>query len=196
MRLNSEMDPDTTSTYASSVSCVFRKGTDEWGAFGNMTGGYPLYHNGVLWKSSEALYQASRFPDHPDIQEAIRQATNGFTAKLIAKSKIHHTRSDWLDINIPCMVAVLYCKLNSNPQLWTLLEKTNDRDVVEHSGKGDTFWGTKLVDDLPDNVKLYRGQNVLGKCWMYVRLTSLQSRVTPTVPAGLLPGKDAFKDFM
>jgi ribA/ribD-fused uncharacterized protein len=197
-RLPSEFDTDISHLYGGSVSCVFRKGTDEWGMFGNMTGGYPLYHHGVLWKSSEALYQAARFPDHPDIQEAIRNATNGFTAKLIAKAKIHHTREDWMDVNIPAMVEALYAKIGSNPKLWDVLEKTNDRDIVEHSGKGDTFWGTKLLDDHGETgkVNLYRGQNVLGKCWMFIREKSLRSRTIPTPTPGLLPGKDPFEGFM
>ena len=50
---------------------VFYKVKDTFGGLANMAGGYPLKFNGITVESSEALYQACRFPHHPDWQQEI-----------------------------------------------------------------------------------------------------------------------------
>lgn len=179
--------------YDPEKSCCARKGTDEYGWILNMTGGYPIISGGLLWKSSEALYQACRFPDHPEVQEAIREATNGFTAKLVAKSKKHLTRSGWEEdgLNIEAMLYCIYAKIASNPRLWDYLEATQLKPIVEISGKGDMFWGTSTKE----HQHYLRGANMLGKLWMYVRYKNLPTRTLPVAPRGLLPGKDIFEVF-
>ena len=77
-------------------SIFIRRGSDPCGELLNMTGGFPIVWNNQVWKSTEALYQAARFPDPGlnHLREDIRHATNGFTAKLIAKKNALLTRED------------------------------------------------------------------------------------------------------
>src|SRR3546814_10885845 len=58
---------------------------------------------GLKWKSSEAQYQAMRYPGHPEIQEQIRNAPNAFVAKQVAYEHIDKTRADWKDVNVQAM---------------------------------------------------------------------------------------------
>lgn len=178
-------------TYSFADSVVFYRSKDKWGAFGNMAGGYPITCSTGIWKSSEALYQAARFPDHPEIQEAIRNATNGFTAKLVAKSKAHYTRDDWLDVRVECMLGALNAKIASNPRLWDLLAATGDRPIVERS-KYDQYWGT-VVD--PNGLTL-TGRNILGHCWMHIRKHQLPLRVTVEPHAAVrFPNRHPMEEF-
>ena len=48
--------------YDRAKSAVFRKTKERFGALSNMAGGFPLHVNGVKIRTSEALYQACRFP--------------------------------------------------------------------------------------------------------------------------------------
>lgn len=50
---------------------TFFKVTEEFGGLSNMAGGYPLVINGITVFSSEALYQACRFPHQPEWQREI-----------------------------------------------------------------------------------------------------------------------------
>jgi predicted NAD-dependent protein-ADP-ribosyltransferase YbiA (DUF1768 family) len=46
---------------------------------------YPIEHNGQVWPTSEALFQALRFDD-PTIREEIRTQKSPMSAKMIAKN--------------------------------------------------------------------------------------------------------------
>ncbi|TOH22921.1 hypothetical protein, partial [Vibrio parahaemolyticus] len=50
-------------------AAAFKKTTEQWGELSNMCAGFPVVVNGVPIKSVEALYQACRYPYHPDIQK-------------------------------------------------------------------------------------------------------------------------------
>lgn len=175
--------------YDPSECCVFHKTKEQWGAFSNMAGGFPIACGGLIWKSSEALYQAARYPDHPVIREAIRDASNGFTCKLVAKANYSLTRLDWDDVRIGVMFAAIYAKIASNPVLWDLLAETGDRPIVEKSHK-DQFWGA--VDN---GTGMLEGENTLGKIWEAIRTQWLPIRKTPLAPPGLLPSNDPFREF-
>lgn len=41
---------------------------DEFGAFSNFSK-YPIVYNNKKWKTSEAAYQAEKFPTAPDVQD-------------------------------------------------------------------------------------------------------------------------------
>lgn len=67
----------------------FRKTKEEYGGLSNMAAGFPIELNGVRILSSEALYQAMRFPNHPDYQKEIIQQRSPMTAKMISKNIAH-----------------------------------------------------------------------------------------------------------
>jgi len=152
-------------------SCLlFRKTNEIWGGFSNMCSGYPIVVNGVTWLTSEALYQALRFPERADIQEIIRNERSPMAAKM--KSKPYRSscsRIDWDEVRVNAMLWCLAAKLIANEEKFGgLLRSSIARDVVEDSHK-DRFWGAVKVSD-----DYLQGQNVLGV--LIMRLRSMWGR--------------------
>ena len=56
---------DELRTYEPEECVVFRKTAEAFGGLSNMAAGFPLKVNGVSVRTSEALYQACRFPHRP-----------------------------------------------------------------------------------------------------------------------------------
>src|ERR1700756_205685 len=77
----------TITSYRRSECATFRKTNERFGGLSNMAAGYPVVVNGLAIPSSEALYQACRFPHLPDVQRMILAQTNAMVAKM--KSKPH-----------------------------------------------------------------------------------------------------------
>ena len=71
--------------YKRSEVVHFRKTDEEFGGLSNMAPGYPLRINGTLIFTSEALYQACRFPHRPEVQRLIISQTSPMTAKMKSK---------------------------------------------------------------------------------------------------------------
>ncbi|EEK82561.1 NADAR family protein [Bacillus tropicus] len=142
----------------------FRKTKEEYGGLSNMAAGFPIELNGVRILSSEALYQAMRFPNHPDYQKEIIQQRSPMTAKMISKKYRPHTREDWEDVKIMIMRWCLRVKLIQNwDKFGSLLLSTLDKQIVEESNKDD-FWGAR-----PSDVNLLVGTNALGRLLMELR---------------------------
>ena len=137
---------------------TFLKAADRFGNLGNMAGGNGYWDGSVYWKSSEAQYQALRFPDHPDVQKLINEASNGFEAKKVAYEHIEKSRPDWEEVNLEAMAYVITRKRDASPFFRDdLAEATaGGKKIVEWSKKS-TFWGAA-----PDGGDLL-GQNVLGR---------------------------------
>lgn len=154
-------------SYSKNDSFWFTKITDPAGALSNMSA-LGVEAGGGKWKSTEALYQACRFPDYPEVQELIRSQASPMGAKM--KSMPHRNdkcRADWDEVQVPIMEWCLRLKLAFNFQfVYSALQKNLNRPIVEISAKRDDFWGTVPRKDNPDQVT---GQNVLGKLWMAVR---------------------------
>ena len=160
-------------TYTFTNSIVFRKTNEEpYGAFSNMKGGFPLTLNGKIWLTSEALYQACRFPNHPDIQEEIRLQKSPMAAKM--KSKPHRpvelgkNRLDWDDVRIPTMAWCLRVKLAQHFNKFSkILLQSGNQPIVEWSHK-DQFWGATggKYDNPPITLT---GHNHLGNLLMQLR---------------------------
>ncbi len=143
---------------------VFWKTKEQWGGLSNMVSGYPLVVNGVRCFTSEALYQACRFPHLPDIQQEILTQKSPMSAKM--KSKPHRTNSrpDWEAVRVPIMAWCLQVKLAQHwDRFAALLHATGDRPIVEQSRR-DVFWGAKVVDD-----ETLVGANILGQLLMQLR---------------------------
>lgn len=152
-------------TYRRADSAVFFKTRDTFGELSNMRSGFPLVVGGVTVPSTEALYQACRFPHLPKVQELILSQGSPMTAKMVSKPHRSQTRPDWDEIRVAVMKWCLRVKL---AQHWSefggALLRTGDRPIVEQSRK-DPFWGA--IPDESDRV--LRGMNVLGRLLMEVR---------------------------
>ena len=151
-------------TYSRTDSVVFRKTNERFGGLSNMASGFPLEVNGIRILTSEALYQACRFPHKPEIQWPIIQQVSPMTAKMNSKPHRKDTRSDWDKVRVNIMRWCLRVKLAQNWQKFSeLLLATGDRPIVEESRKDD-FWGAKAADE-----ETLVGMNVLGRLLMEVR---------------------------
>lgn len=151
-------------TYTRSESIVFCKTKESFGGLSNMAGGYPLLVNGIHIRTTEALYQACRYPALPDVQQIIIEQKSPMTAKMKSKPYRHLTRADWNVVRVNIMRWCLRVKLAQNwHKFGFLLGETGNSPIVEESKKDD-FWGAKATND---NVLV--GYNVLGRLLMELR---------------------------
>lgn len=81
--------------YDPAGSAVFLKTRERFGGLSNMAAGFPLVVNGVPIRTSEALYQACRFPLKPEVQKLIIAERSPMTAKMRGKPYRNFTRPDW-----------------------------------------------------------------------------------------------------
>ena len=165
--------------YNRTESVIFRKTAEPFGGLSNMAGGFPLHINGVRILTSEALYQACRFPHLPDIQRLIIEQRSPMTAKMKSKPYRNDSRPDWDTVRLRIMRWCLRVKLAQNWDPFShLLLSTGERPIVEESYR-DAFWGAKPNDD----DKLI-GANVLGRLLMELRealrvMEAIRFRVPP-----------------
>lgn len=153
-------------TYVRGDAVVFYKTKEDFGGLSNMAAGYPLQINGVRILTTEALYQACRFPHLPEVQREIIGQHSPMTAKMKSKPHRKDSRPDWDEVRHKVMRWCLRVKLAQNyAEFGRLLLATRDRPIVEQSRKDD-YWGAKLADDAGD---ILIGQNVLGRLLMELR---------------------------
>jgi len=153
-------------TYKFSESCVFRKTKEAFGGLSNMASNFPLMVNGINILTSEALYQACRFPHLSDVQRKIIEEKSPMSAKMVGKPYRSNSRPDWDKIRVEVMYWCLRVKLAQNfITFGQLLESTYDRPIVEDSGK-DKFWGAVIEKD---NKTILVGVNALGRLLMKLR---------------------------
>lgn len=152
--------------YNVTESCIFRKTKELYGGLSNMASGFPLKVNGVHILTSEAIYQACRFPHLIDVQEKIIKERSPMSAKMVGKPFRSNSRVDWDDTRIKIMRWCLRVKLAQNfIEFGKLLESTFDKTIVEDSSKDD-FWGA-IRDKQDENI--LRGTNALGRLLMELR---------------------------
>lgn len=122
---------------------VFYFVKEEFGGLSNMSRGFSLNINGIKIYSSEALYQACRFPHQPTWQQEIINQRSPIIAKRKSRkdNRSYDSRSDWYDVRIDVMRWVLRVKLAHHyKEMKSILLSTGDRFIVEKSSK-DCFWG-------------------------------------------------------
>ena len=166
--LPSETPKKTTESqfrsYKRAESIVFSKTKEGFGGLSNMAAGFPLRVSSVYIRTSEALYQACRFPHLPEVQRLIIEEASPMTAKMKGKPYRKNSRPDWEQVRVKIMRWCLRVKLALN---WSdfsrLLLATTDRAIVEESRKDD-FWGAKVVDG-----ETLVGVNALGRLLMELR---------------------------
>jgi ribA/ribD-fused uncharacterized protein len=134
--------------YQRSRCTVFLKTHDAFGGLSNMASGYPVTINDIPILTSEALYQACRFPLRPEIQRKIIEQASPMAAKMVGKPyRKSNTRTDWEEVNLDIMNWCLRVKLAQNWMKFAkLLLDTKHTDIVEES-KRDAFWGAKPIDE-------------------------------------------------
>ena len=150
-----DLEPPAVRARGKHRVAYFCKVADPLGSLSNMANRHPIEIDGVSWPSTEAAYQAMRFPHRPDIQEAIRQEQNAFSAKTLAHKHKDETRKDWDDVKVQAMAYVITRKQDQSAVFRRDLESTMGMDVVELSTK-DGFWGAQ-----PRGADLV-GRDVLG----------------------------------
>jgi len=151
-------------TYLRREAVVFHKTKERWGELSNMASGFPLVVVGSVWPSSEALYQACRFPHLPDVQLSIAQQTSAMAAKMKSKPHRSESREDWPRIRVRIMRWVLRVKLAQHMNSFGgVLLATGDASIVERSTK-DRYWGAMESED-----GTLEGENVLGRLLMELR---------------------------
>lgn len=161
---NSSADDARFRTYERKNCVVFYRTKDEFGGLSNMASGYPLKINGIRVLTSEALYQACRFPHLPHVQREIIGQHSPMSAKMKSKPYRKQSREDWDQVRAKIMRWCLRVKLAQNhKEFGRLLLATRDRPIVEQSSK-DAYWGAKEVD-----ADTLVGENVLGRLLMELR---------------------------
>ena len=163
--------------YKASSVVVFKKTKELYGGLSNMSAGFPIKINGVAILTSEALYQACRFPHLPDVQKAIISQKSPMAAKMVGKPYRSQTRADFEDVKVDIMRWCLQVKLAQNYRTFRgLLVSTKIKDIVEDSHK-DRFWGGVRETEDP---KILRGCNVLGKLLVELRETCVDNIQMPS----------------
>lgn len=161
-------------TYNRENCITFRKTTEKFGGLSNMAGGYPLLINDVKILTSEAIYQACRFPHLPEVQKLIIAEKSPMTAKMVSKPYRDNSRPDWDIVRTKIMRWCLQVKLIQNWDKFSrLLLETEELPIVEDSWKDD-FWGAKLKEG---NTLI--GANVLGRLLMQLREQIKSEKITP-----------------
>lgn len=146
-------------------SCIFKTNKGEYGALSNMASGFPLNVKGIQIRTTEALYQASRYPHLPEVQLKIIAEKSPMTAKMIARANSRHSRKDWENVRVKIMKWCLNVKLAQNfVSFGTALHQTGLRYIVENSAKDD-FWGAIPNED----ETVFTGKNALGRLIMDLR---------------------------
>lgn len=171
-----------TRAYTRAHSVVFLKTTEPYGGLSNMAGGFPLRVNDLRILTSEALYQACRFPHRPDLQRLIIAQRSPITAKMTGEPHLHSSRPDWNRVRVAIMRWCLRVKLAQHWKMFgELLRSTGDLPIVEQSWKDD-FWGARPAVD-----GTLRGVNALGRLLMELRELVRRERRNSLLPVEPLP---------
>lgn len=148
------------------VVIEFTKVDLPYGWLGNMYGS-PVEYQGVVWRTSEALFQALRFND-PVIRELIRNEKSPMGAKMRAKaSKARIVVQPMSDQDVANMRMVVRLKFEQNLVLLRKLLITGDHTIIENigqrNGERHLFWGIKKVNGE------WKGNNMMGRILMELR---------------------------
>lgn len=145
-------------------SVVFLRTAERWGGLSNMAPDFALEVDGTRILTSEALYQASKFPHLPAVQRRIIAASSPMVAKRIARGHRRESRPDWDQVRVEVMRWCLRVKLAHNLRRFgDLLLSTGDRPIVERS-EVNAFWAAK-----PWRRSVLVGDNQLGILLMELR---------------------------
>jgi len=149
--------------YKKKECITFKSTKGHYGALSNMAPKFPIYINGTALRTTEALYQALRFPNYPEIQKEIIQYASPISAKKYGRTHIEKTRADWNKYRFQIMKFCIEIKLYQNYNTFSqILLATKDMPIVEFTDK-DKVWGATPEGDY------YVGTNALGRLLMELR---------------------------
>jgi N-glycosidase YbiA len=152
-------------SYTANESCLFKKNIDEFGGLSNMSTIFPLRVNQYHVRTSEALYQACRFPFFPELQKRILEEPSPMKVKMISNANKKSTRDDWENVKVLIMRWCLQVKLAQHFIVFgELICSTGTKCIVENSSS-DNFWGA--VPNIDKSI--YKGKNALGRLIMELR---------------------------
>lgn len=155
----------TERRYHARDCAVFRATRDEFGALSNFATAFPFDVAGVPVLTTEALFQALKFPRAPEAQKRVLEARTPAAAKTVAwQYPESQVRRDWEQVRVQTMRDCLLLKVMNYPEHFQkLLQRTGDRPIVELSAS-DRYWGA-----MPNRGGELVGINALGRLWMQVR---------------------------
>lgn len=130
----------------------FYQVNEPYGEFSNFSP-HPVELKGVTWPTTEHYFQAQKFVG-TEHEEAVR----------MGRSRERPLRSDWEKVKDDIMREALRTKFTQHAALRSLLLKTDDAELIEHT-KNDSYWG---------NGGDGSGKNRLGQLLMELR-ESLQT---------------------
>lgn len=167
--------------YKISDSVTFAKVNERYGIYSNMAGNLCLFVNDVNIPSSEALYQACKFPLFPKIQHEILSQKNAMSAKKVARKYEAFVRQDWNEIKFKVMRWCLQVKSLQNWEVFANeLIASADKPIVEYSKK-DSVWGA-----MPNGNGTLSGVNALGRLLMELRMEiNLQNPIKKVLPPNI-----------
>ncbi|CAD6886548.1 unnamed protein product [Tilletia laevis] len=137
-----------------------------------LTNSFPsrIVCGGTEFRNAEAIFQASKFEQHPNLQLAI--AKTKWPGDVIDKARAWEGEisETWLEQRLPVMKGIQELKYTQNSELRARLLQTGDAELFYISSK-DPFFGVG-----PDAV----GENHLGKILMDLR-TSFRKTPCPAL---------------
>lgn len=121
----------------------------------------PVWYKGLLYKNSEAAYQAQKTTDKT-IQEKFT-TLSGYEARKLGHQI--ELRPDWESIKLKIMEEVCIAKFLQNPDLYEELQDTRNEEIINFDSSEGNFWGCYNGS----------GENNLGKILMKIRNISYWS---------------------
>jgi len=156
----------------------FTKSSAPFGWMGNMSR-CKIFFEEQEWQSTEALFQALRFPEDSPIREEIRLAKNGYEAKQVAKlnrtkMSVVPTSEEDLD-NMRLCIAL---KIEQHKELRDILIGSKGIPIYEDvtkrgEGNSNLIWGAIKQDD-----GTWKGDNIMGELWVELREKLLMQNST------------------
>lgn len=146
---------------------LIRKVREPFGILGNMSQ-HRVEHDGLVWPTTEALFQALRFESGSPIRDAIRRERNPMKAKFAARANLASmVIAPMSERDLDNMRLVLHLKLEAHADVRARLAATNGMRIIEdctnrQRGSG-LFWGAALREGQ------WVGENWLGVLWMELR---------------------------
>ena len=135
----------------------FYRVNERYGEFSNFSP-HPVEIKGRVWPTSEHYFQAQKFAG-TEHEEAVRLAKSPMIAARMGRSRERPLRSDWETVKDDIMREALRAKFTQHPELRSLLLKTGDAQLIEHT-RNDSYWA-----DGGDGT----GKNRLGQLLMELR---------------------------
>lgn len=147
---------------------AFTKVSLPFGWLGNMAP-YPVKHEGKSYKTTEALFQALRFKDFPEVQELIMAEKSPMGCKMVAKShfKLLNGYQPGCQEDLDNMRLCLRLKVDQHSELKEQLVATNDIKIIENCSSRPH--GTGLIWGAAFQEGKWVGKNVLGVLWEELR---------------------------